>query len=68
MDFWRAAYDFVCFDFSGNMEQFSLDAMRFADRIFFVSTSEISSLHLLVEKAHHLKDSGAVDHYYCRSF
>ena len=28
MDFWRAAYDFVCFDFSGNLEQFSLDAMR----------------------------------------
>src|SRR5258708_1432869 len=24
MDFWRAAYDVVCFDFSGNLEQFSL--------------------------------------------
>jgi pilus assembly protein CpaE len=61
MDFWRAAYDFVCFDFSGNLEQFSLDAMRFADRIFLVSTSEITSLHLLIEKAHHLKANDMID-------
>ena len=61
MDFWRAAYDFVCFDFSGNLEQFSLDAMRFADRIFLVSTSEITSLHLLIEKAHHLKANDLID-------
>jgi pilus assembly protein CpaE len=61
MDFWRAAYDFVCFDFSGNMEQFSLDAMRFADRIFLVSTSEITSLHLLNEKAAILKANDVID-------
>ena len=61
MDFWRAAYDFVCFDFSGNLEQFSLDAMHFADRIFLVSTSEITSLHLLIEKAHHLKANDVID-------
>jgi pilus assembly protein CpaE len=61
MDFWRAAYDFVCFDFSGNLEQFCLDAMRFADRIFLVSTSEITSLHLLLEKAQILKASDLMD-------
>jgi Flp pilus assembly CpaE family ATPase len=61
MDFWRAAYDFVCIDFSGNLEQFSLDVMRFADRIFLVSTSEITSLHLLLEKAHHLKTSDMIE-------
>ncbi len=55
IDFWRTAYDFVCIDFSGNLERFCLDAMRFADRIFLVSTSEVNSLHLLIEKAQVLK-------------
>ena len=61
MDFWRAAYDVICFDFSGNLEQFSLDAMRYADRIFLVSTSEVTSLHLLMEKVQLLRASGTID-------
>jgi Flp pilus assembly CpaE family ATPase len=61
MDFWRAAYDVICFDFSGNLEQFSLEAMRYADRIFLVSTSELTSLHLLIEKAQLLKAYDMID-------
>ena len=61
MDFWRAAYDVVCFDFSGNLEHFSMAAMRFADRIFLVSTSEVTSLHLLIEKAQILKAHDLID-------
>ncbi len=61
MDFWRAAYDVVCFDFSGNLEPFCLDAMRFADRIFLVSTSEVTSLHLLLEKAQILKSNELIE-------
>ncbi len=61
MDFWRAAYDVICFDFSGNLEQFCLDALQYADRIFLVSTSEVTSLHLLLEKAQHLKASGLIE-------
>jgi Flp pilus assembly CpaE family ATPase len=60
-DFWRTAYDVVCFDFSGNLEQFSLDVMRYADRIFLVSTSEVTSLHLLREKLQLLKASDIID-------
>jgi Flp pilus assembly CpaE family ATPase len=61
LDFWRAAYDVICFDFSGNLEEFSLEAMRYADRIFVVSTSEVASLHLLMEKLQNLKASGLID-------
>jgi pilus assembly protein CpaE len=60
-DFLRTVYDVVCFDFSGNMEQFSLDVMRGADRIFFVSTSEIASLYLLRAKVQLLKGSDIID-------
>ena len=61
MDFWRAAYDVVCFDFSGSLEPFCLDVMRYADRIFLVSTSEVTSLHLLMEKIQLLKASDMID-------
>jgi Flp pilus assembly CpaE family ATPase len=61
MDFWRATYDVVCFDFSGNLEPFSIEVMRYADRIFLVSTSEVSSLHLLVEKMQFLRASEMID-------
>ncbi len=61
MDFWRVAYDVVCFDFSGNLEQFSLDVMHYADRIFLVSTSEVTALHLLMEKVQLLRAADMID-------
>ncbi len=52
LDFWRRNYDVVCFDFSGNLEPFSIAVLREASKIFLVGTSEVAALHLLKEKIH----------------
>lgn len=39
-------YPAVCIDLSGNMERFSVEAMRSSSSIFLVCTNEIASLHL----------------------
>jgi Flp pilus assembly CpaE family ATPase len=61
IDFWCRAYDVVCVDLSGSLEQYSLDVLRVANRIFVVSTSELASLHLLKEKVQLLKANGMGD-------
>jgi len=64
LDFWRRTYDVVCFDLSGNLDKFSLDLMREANKIFLVGTSELAALHLLREKAQILKASEIADRVY----
>jgi pilus assembly protein CpaE len=61
LDFWRRTYNIICLDFSGGMEQYSLDLLRQASKIFLVCTSELAAMHLLREKAQILKANGVAE-------
>lgn len=55
VDFLRRQYSALCFDLSGNMEQYSIEIMRESRRVLLVCTPEIPSLHLAREKLAFLK-------------
>jgi pilus assembly protein CpaE len=55
MEFLRRNYQVLCFDLSGNLEQYSIEIMRESKTIFLVCTAEIPSLHLAREKYQYLK-------------
>lgn len=46
----RRNYESVCFDMSGNLEQYSLAVMREASHVVMVCTPDIPSIHLAKEK------------------
>jgi len=48
--FARRFYETICIDLSGNLEQFSVEAMRESKRVFLVTTPEIPALHLARRK------------------
>jgi pilus assembly protein CpaE len=58
IDFLRHKYQAVCFDLSGNMERYALEAMQDCKRILLVCTPEISSLQLAREKLVYLASCG----------
>jgi pilus assembly protein CpaE len=58
IDFLRHKYQAVCFDLSGNMERYALEAMQDCKRILLVCTPEISSLQLAREKLFYLASCG----------
>ena len=53
--FMRRNYGALCFDLSGNLENYSLELMQESKRILLVCTPEIPSLHLAREKMIFLK-------------
>lgn len=55
IDFLRRNYRVVCFDLSGNFEQYSLDIMRESKRIFLVTTPELPALYLARQKLQYLQ-------------
>ncbi len=55
LDFARRHYRAICIDLSGNMEQYSIEIMNEAKRIFVVCTPELPSLHLAREKLSFLR-------------
>jgi pilus assembly protein CpaE len=55
VEFMRRYYKLVAVDLSGNMEKYSIEIMEESRRIFLVTTSEISSLHLARERYNYLK-------------
>jgi pilus assembly protein CpaE len=62
LDFARRHYSVLCADLSGNMEQYSLELMREARRIFLVCTPELSSVHLARKRYHYLRSQDLGDH------
>jgi len=55
VEFMRRYYRLIAIDLSGNMEKYSIEIMEESRRIFLVTTSEISSLHLARERYNYLK-------------
>ena len=55
IDFARKSYKAICVDMSGNLEKYTLEAMKESKKIFVVCTPEIPSLHLAREKYLYLK-------------
>jgi pilus assembly protein CpaE len=55
LDFARHHYQAICLDLSGNLEEYSFEAMSESERIFLVCTSELPSLHLAREKVSYLR-------------
>lgn len=55
VEFMRRNYDALCFDLSGNLERYSIEAMHESKRILLVCTPEVPSLHLAQEKFQFLK-------------
>ncbi len=53
--FMRRYYRLVAVDLSGNMEKYSIEIMEESRRIFLVTTSELTSLHLARERFNYLK-------------
>jgi pilus assembly protein CpaE len=61
IDFARRDYGFMCFDLSGNMEQYSLHVMNESKEVFLVSTPEECTLRLAREKLAWLQSAGLRD-------
>jgi pilus assembly protein CpaE len=59
--FARRHYQVLCFDFSGNLEKYSLELMHESKRIMLVCTPEIPSLHLTREKLVFLREMDLAD-------
>jgi pilus assembly protein CpaE len=55
LDYARRNYKIICADLSGNMEDYSLEVLQEATRIFLVVTPEIPSLHLACERLSFLR-------------
>ncbi len=55
IEFMRRHYQVMCFDLSGNLENYSLEIMHEAKKIFLVCTPELPSLHLARQKYAYLK-------------
>ena len=58
VQFMRRNYQVLCFDLSGNLERYSIEAMQEATKVLMVCTTEVSSLHLAREKIIYLKQQG----------
>jgi pilus assembly protein CpaE len=58
IDFARKDYQFMCFDTSGNLEQYSLQVMYESKEIFVVCTLDEPSLYLAREKINCLASAG----------
>ena len=56
IDFARRNYQALCFDFSGNLERYSLEIMQDCKRILLVCTQEVPSLHQAREKIAYLRN------------
>lgn len=54
LEFARPRYGAICLDLSGNLEDYSWDAMQESTDIFLVLTEEPQSLHLAKAKVEHL--------------
>ncbi|MGH7487219.1 MAG: AAA family ATPase, partial [Bryobacteraceae bacterium] len=50
INFLRWRYGVLCFDLSGNLEQYSIDIMLESKHIFLVTTPELPALHLARQK------------------
>lgn len=61
IDFARKDYQFMCFDMSGNLEQYSLQVMNESKEIFVVCTPEMTSIELAREKLACLERAGLRD-------
>jgi pilus assembly protein CpaE len=58
IDFARKDYNFMCFDMSGNLEQYSMQVMSESKEVFIVCTPEMASLQLAREKVACLATAG----------
>lgn len=56
IDFARRNYQALCFDFSGNLERYSIEIMQDCKRVLLVCTQEIPSLHQAREKIAYLRN------------
>jgi pilus assembly protein CpaE len=54
-EFIRRYYQILCFDMSGNLEQYSLEIMHESEKVFLVCTPELPSLHLARQKYAYLR-------------
>jgi len=61
IDFARKDYQFMCFDMSGNLEQYSLQVMNESKEVFIVCTPDVISLALAREKLDWLTKAGLRD-------
>jgi len=61
IDFARRDYQFMCFDMSGNLEQYSLQVMNESKEVFIVCTPDVISLALAREKLGWLTKAGLRD-------
>lgn len=55
LDYARHNYKVIAADLSGNLEKYSMEIMHESRKIFLVTTSELSSLHLAQEKLQYLQ-------------
>jgi len=58
IDFARQNYKFMCFDMSGNLEQYSLQVMYESKEVFVICTPDRASLELAREKVDCLASAG----------
>jgi pilus assembly protein CpaE len=61
VDYARRNYKAICFDLSGNLEEYSIELMHHSRRVFLVCTTELCSLYLARERMLYLKRFGLAD-------
>ncbi len=58
INFFRRAYDLSCLDLSGQIDNFSIEALLESKKIYLVCTQELACQHLLLRKVERLRRSG----------